>query len=57
MKLLLVFQIFLSALLAHGHEHQHLHFFSSLHTEYFLIFLAGFVGVLFIYFKLIKGQS
>ncbi len=57
MKYIFIFQIFLGALLAHGNEDQHVHFFSSLHTEHFLLFLAGFVSAFFVYIKLFKGDS
>ena len=56
MKYILIFQIFLSGLFAHGFAQEHLHFFSSLHVEHFVLFIAGFVSVFFIYEKVFKGN-
>jgi hypothetical protein len=56
MKYILISQIFLSGLFAHGFAEEHLHFFTSLHVEYFVLFLAGLVGAFFIYSKLFKGN-
>lgn len=57
MKYVLIFQIFLSGLFAHGHTGEHLHIFSSLHVEYFALFVVGLVGAFFIYEKLLKSKS
>ena len=40
MKYLFTFLFFLNSLFAHGAGESHLHFFSSLHTENFVIFIA-----------------
>lgn len=57
MKYILISQMFLSALLAHGHSEQHLHFFSSLHVEYFAMFIFGLISALIVYKKLLKSKS
>lgn len=56
MKYILISQIFLGGLFAHGHSQEHLHFFTSLHVEYFVLFLAGLVSAFFIYEKIFKGN-
>ena len=56
MKFILMFQMFLTGLFAHGFAGEHLHFFSSLHVEYFALFIAGLVSAFFIYTKLFKGS-
>ncbi len=57
MRYVLIFQIFLSGLFAHGGAEEHLHFFSSLHVEYFVLFVAGLLSTYFVYEKLFKGKS
>ena len=57
MRYILIFQLLLGSLFAHGHNGEHLHFFSSLHVEYFVLFVAGLVGTYFVYEKLFKGKS
>lgn len=56
MKYILIFQIFLSGLFAHGFAEKHLHFFTSLHVEYFVLFIAGLVSAFLIYEKVFKGN-
>ncbi|MCW8894342.1 MAG: hypothetical protein OQK48_04815 [Sulfurimonas sp.] len=56
MKYIMISQIFLSGLFAHGFAHEHLHFFDSLHVEYFVLFIAGLVSAFFIYEKVFKGN-
>lgn len=56
MKYIVIFQLTLAALLAHGKEHEHLHFFSSLHTDYFIAFIASLICGYFIYDRLYKGS-
>ena len=56
MRYVLIFQMFLSGLFAHGLGEEHLHFFSSLHVEYFVLFVAGLVSAFFIYEKVFKGN-
>lgn len=56
MKYLLFFQALLTTLSAHGKEHEHLHFFSSLHTEYFVVFIASLICGYLIYSLFFKGN-
>ena len=56
MKYIVVFQFTLAALFAHGKEHEHLHFFSSLHAEYFVAFIASLICGYLIYNKFFKGN-
>jgi len=57
MKYLLVFEMTLSALLAHGKEHEHLHLFSSLHLEYFVFFILSLVCAFFVYNRFFKDNG
>lgn len=56
MRYLSVFVLFFSTLFAHGKEHEHIHFFSSLHAEYFVFFIVGLVGAYFVYDKFFKDN-
>jgi hypothetical protein len=56
MRYLAVFVLFFSTLFAHGKEHEHLHFFSSLHVEYFVFFIVGLVGAYFVYERFFKDN-
>lgn len=56
MRYLLFFQILLTTLFAHGKEHEHLHFFSSLHAEYFALFVATLICGYLIYSLFYKGN-
>lgn len=56
MRYLAVFVLFFSTLFAHGKEHEHLHFFSSLHTEYFVFFVVSLVGAYAVYDKFFKDN-
>ncbi|WP_310441616.1 hypothetical protein [Sulfurimonas sp.] len=56
MKYVLIFQMLLGTLLAHGKEHEHLHLFSSLHMEYFVFFVVGLFGAYLVYDKFFKGN-
>lgn len=56
MKFILISQLFLSGLFAHSGVEEHLHFFSSLHVEYFVLFVAGLVSAFFVYSKLFKSN-
>jgi len=56
MKYLSLLLLFLSSLSAHGKEHEHIHFFGSLHLEYFLFFIVGLVAAYFVYNKFFKGN-
>ncbi|MDD5401428.1 MAG: hypothetical protein PHQ93_09600 [Sulfurimonas sp.] len=56
MKYIVIFQLIFSTLFAHGKEHEHLHFFSSLHAEYFVFFIVGLVGAYFVYDKFFKDN-
>jgi hypothetical protein len=53
MKYILVFQLFLSGLFAHGEVEGHIHFFSTLHVESFVLFLV----VLVVGFSIFKYAS
>lgn len=56
MKYVLIFQMLLGTLLAHGKEHEHLHLFSSLHMEYFVFFVVWLFGAYLVYDKFFKGN-
>jgi hypothetical protein len=53
MRYLLVLQLFLSGLFAHGGADSHIHFFSTLHVESFVLFLV----VLVVGFSIFKYAS
>lgn len=57
MKYMVIFQMGLGVLFAHGKDGEHVHFFSSLHVEYFVLFLATLVGGYFIYGKFFKSTK
>lgn len=57
MRYLSLFFIFLSTLFAHGKEHDHMHFFGSLHEEYFLLFILGLLGAVFVYLKYFRERG
>lgn len=57
MKYMVIFQLSLATLFAHGKEHEHLHFFSSLHVEYFLFFIVGLLGVYLVYNRFFKDNQ
>ena len=56
MKYIVVSQITLAVLFAHGKEAEHMHFFSSLHLEYFAVFAASLAAAFFIYSRFLKGN-
>ena len=56
MKYIVIFQLTLAALFAYGKEQEHLHFFSSLHAEYFVMFVASLICGYFIYSLFYKGS-
>ncbi len=49
MKYLLSFLFLLTNLFAHGAGENHLHFFSTLHTEYFILFIVGLITAVTLY--------
>lgn len=57
MKYLIIISLMFSTLLAHSEGSEHLHFFSTLHLESFILFLAGLIGTYFIYEKVFKRDS
>lgn len=57
MKYMVIFQLVIATLLAHGKEHEHLHFFSSLHVEYFLFFIVGLLGAYLVYNRFFKDNQ
>lgn len=56
MKYMVIFQLFFATLFAHGKEHEHLHFFSSLHVEYFVFFMVGLLGAYLVYNRFFKDN-
>ncbi|MDY0123213.1 hypothetical protein [Sulfurimonas sp.] len=56
MKYIVIFQLVITTLFAHGKEHEHLHFFSSLHAEYFVMFIASLICGYLIYSLFYKGS-
>ncbi len=44
MKYILVFQLFLSTLFAHDNVDTHIHFFTTLHAEEFVLFTVTFIA-------------
>ena len=57
MKYLIIIGLMFSALLAHGGSSEHMHVFSTLHLESFILFLAGLIGTYFLYHKVFKRDS
>ena len=57
MKYLVVMGLLFSGLFAHGGTSQHIHVFSTLHLESFILFLAGIISTFFIYEKVFKRDS
>ena len=47
MKYALIFLTLFTTLFAHGTGEDHLHFFSTLHTETFVLFIVGFIAIIF----------
>lgn len=56
MKYMVILQLFFATLFAHGKEHEHLHFFSSLHVEYFILFIVGLLGAYLVYNRFFKDN-
>ena len=57
MKYLIIISLMFSTLLAHGGSSEHIHVFSTLHLESFILLLAGLIGSYFIYEKVFKRDS
>ena len=57
MRYLLTIGLLFSGLFAHAGDMQHLHFFSSLHVESFILILGGLIATYFIYEKVLKRDS
>ncbi|MGE4418525.1 MAG: hypothetical protein AB7D38_01680 [Sulfurimonas sp.] len=57
MRYFSLFLLFVITLFAHGKEHEHVHFFGSLHLEYFVFFIVGLVVAYFVYSKFYKGSK
>ena len=49
MRYILLVQLFLSALFAHGGSESHVHFFSSWHIEDFTLLLVSIIFVFMLY--------
>ena len=54
---LLFIGLLFSGLFAHGGSSEHLHVFSTMHLEGFILFLAGIISTYFIYEKVSKRDS
>jgi len=57
MKYLLIFQLLLSSLFAHSEGEGHLHFFSTLHAENFVLFLVVLVAGFGVFKYIRKGTD
>ncbi len=57
MRYLSIMCLLVSGLFAHGENSEHLHFFSSLHVEGFILFLGGIIATYLIYEKILKRDS
>ncbi len=57
MKYLVVMGLLFSGLFAHGGASEHLHVFSTMHIESFILLLAGLIITYFIYEKVSKRDS
>ena len=56
MKFISIFLFLFSTLFAHGAAENHLHFFSTLHVEPFILLVVGFIAVVSVY-KYIKRET
>ncbi len=57
MKYLLIIGLLASGLFAHGGSSEHLHIFSTMHIESFILVLAGLIATYFVYEKVSKRGS
>ena len=57
MKYLLIIGLLASGLFAHGGGSEHLHLFSTMHIESFILVLAGLIATYFVYEKVSKRGS
>ena len=57
MKYLVMIGLLFSGLFAHGGSSEHMHVFSSLHVESFILFLVGILTTYFVYEKLLKRDN
>jgi len=57
MRHLLIMVLFFSGLLAHGGSGEHLHMFSTMHLESFILLLAGLITSYIVYEKVLKRDS
>ena len=57
MKYLIIMGLLLNTLFAHGGTTEHLHFFSTMHVESFILVLAGLIATYFVYEKVFKRDS
>ena len=57
MRYFLIIGLVFSGLFAHGGTTEHLHVFSTMHLESFILFLAGIISTYFIYEKILKRDS
>ena len=57
MRYFLIIGLLFSGLMAHGGSSEHLHVFSTMHIEGFILFLAGIISTYFIYEKVSKRDS
>ena len=57
MRYFLVIGLLFSGLFAHGGSSEHIHVFSTMHLEGFILFLAGIISTYLIYEKVFKRES
>ena len=57
MRYLIIIGFLVSSLFAHEGSSEHIHIFSTMHLESFILFLAGIISTYFVYEKIFKRDN